>query len=92
VLLQPASIIVDHGHFQYNCISLGLALLAAVAIAKRKDVLGSVLFCLSLNHKQMGLFYAPAFFAHLLGGCLQQPTHTGKVGCAYSTAIAAACA
>ncbi|WIA33433.1 hypothetical protein OEZ86_006565 [Tetradesmus obliquus] len=79
VLLQPASIIVDHGHFQYNCISLALAVLAAVAIAKRKDVLGSVLFCLSLNHKQMGLFYAPAFFAHLLGRCLQQLTYTGKV-------------
>jgi alpha-1,3-glucosyltransferase len=66
-----------------------VAVLAAVAIAKRKDVLGSVLFCLSLNHKQMGLFYAPAFFAHLLGRCLQQPTHTGKVGCACSTAVCA---
>jgi alpha-1,3-glucosyltransferase len=85
VLLQPASIIIDHGHFQYNCISLGLAVLAAVAIGKRKDVLGSVLFCLSLNHKQMGLFYAPAFFAHLLGRCLQQPTHTGKVRCMHGS-------
>jgi alpha-1,3-glucosyltransferase len=92
VLLQPASIIVDHGHFQYNCISLGLTVLAAVAIAKRKDVLGSMLFCLSLNHKQMGLFYAPAFFAHLLGRCLQQPTLTAKVGYVYSTAMSAACA
>lgn len=79
-LLQPTAILVDHGHFQYNCISLGLAMLAAVAIAQGKDVLGSVLFCLSLNHKQMGLFYAPAFFAHLLGRCLQQPTYGGKVG------------
>ena len=25
VLLQPALILVDHGHFQYNCIALGLA-------------------------------------------------------------------
>lgn len=25
VLLQPALILIDHGHFQYNCIALGLA-------------------------------------------------------------------
>lgn len=24
-LLQPALLLIDHGHFQYNCISLGLA-------------------------------------------------------------------
>lgn len=79
MLLQPAAVLVDHGHFQYNCISLGLAALAAVAIIKQKHVLGSVMYCLSLNHKQMGLFYAPAFFAHLLGRCLQQPSYGKKV-------------
>eukprot|EP00775_Hariotina_reticulata_P013468 gene13468-13594_t len=79
MLLQPALVLVDHGHFQYNCISLGLTVLAAVAIAQGRDILGSVLFSLALNHKQMALFYAPAFFAHLLGRCLQQPTHTAKV-------------
>ena len=25
VLINPALIIIDHGHFQYNCISLGFA-------------------------------------------------------------------
>lgn len=88
MLLQPAAILVDHGHFQYNCISLGLAVLAAVAIARRKDVLGSFLFSLSLNHKQMGLFYAPAFFAHLLGRCLEQPTYSKKV-CKAATGMTA---
>jgi alpha-1,3-glucosyltransferase len=33
VLLQPASLLVDHGHFQYNCISLGLSAAAAAAVA-----------------------------------------------------------
>lgn len=28
VLLQPALILIDHGHFQYNCVMLGLAVLA----------------------------------------------------------------
>ena len=78
LLLQPALVIVDHGHFQYNCIGLGLAAGAAAAIGGGRKLLGSFLFCLSLNHKQMGLFFAPAFFAHLLGWCLQQRTMTGK--------------
>ncbi|GBF98480.1 sucrose synthase [Raphidocelis subcapitata] len=74
LLLNPAHVLIDHGHFQYNCISLGLALGAAVAIAARgAHVLGSVLFCAALSHKQMSLFYAPAFFAHLLGRCLERP-------------------
>jgi alpha-1,3-glucosyltransferase len=30
-------------------------------------VSGSVLFSFALNHKQMSLYFAPAFFAHLLG-------------------------
>eukprot|EP01121_Diplochlamys_sp_Union-15-3_P018501 TRINITY_DN6734_c0_g1_i1.p1 TRINITY_DN6734_c0_g1~~TRINITY_DN6734_c0_g1_i1.p1 ORF type:complete len:137 (+),score=7.68 TRINITY_DN6734_c0_g1_i1:246-656(+) len=32
-----------------------------------RDLLGSILFCLSLNYKQMNLYYAPAFFWFLLG-------------------------
>lgn len=52
---------------------------AAGAIAAGHDCWGSLLFCLSLNHKQMSMYYAPAFFAHLLGKCLQQPTPLKKV-------------
>ena len=52
---------------------------AAGAIAAGHDCWGSLLFCLSLNHKQMSMYYAPAFFAHLLGKSLQQPTPLRKV-------------
>lgn len=52
---------------------------AAGAIAAGHDCWGSLLFCLSLNHKQMSMYYAPAFFAHLLGKCLQRPTALRKV-------------
>lgn len=80
LLFTPAAILIDHGHFQYNCIGLGLALGGAAAAAAGQQVLASVLFSLSLNHKQMGLYYAPAFFAFLLGKCLQRGTVAGKVG------------
>jgi alpha-1,3-glucosyltransferase len=79
LLFSPAAVLIDHGHFQYNCIGLGLAMGGAAAAAVGHDVLCSVLFSLSLNHKQMGLYYAPAFFAYLFGRCLQQRTPGGKV-------------
>lgn len=79
LLLNPALILIDHGHFQYNCISLGLAAGAAAALASGRQLLGSFLFSLSLNHKQMGLFMAPAFFAHLLGWSLQHQGAANKV-------------
>ncbi|XP_078437233.1 ALG6, ALG8 glycosyltransferase family isoform X2 [Wolffia australiana] len=72
ILLNPCLILIDHGHFQYNCISLGCAIGAVAAIIDDHDLVGSFLFCLSLNHKQMSAYYAPAFFAHLLGKCLRQ--------------------
>ncbi|CAM9965391.1 unnamed protein product, partial [Hapterophycus canaliculatus] len=73
VLLQPSLVLVDHGHFQYNSVCLGLATAAAAAVASGKrrgaELFGSILFCLSLNFKQMALYYAPAFFFYLLGAC-----------------------
>jgi len=70
--LSPAPILIDHGHFQYNGISLGCVAGAAAAVVSGWDVTGSVLFSFALNHKQMSLYFAPAFFAHLLGKCLRR--------------------
>ncbi|KAH6755955.1 ALG6 [Perilla frutescens var. hirtella] len=72
ILLNPCLILIDHGHFQYNCISLGLTTAAVAAILSNRDLVGSVLFCLALNHKQMSAYYAPAFFGYLLGKCLRR--------------------
>jgi alpha-1,3-glucosyltransferase len=36
-------------------------------------------FCLSLNFKQMSLYYAPVFFCYLLNKCLSKPTIVGKI-------------
>ncbi|KAK9048720.1 hypothetical protein SSX86_032315 [Deinandra increscens subsp. villosa] len=72
ILLNPCLILIDHGHFQYNCISLGLTVGAVAAVLRDKDLVASFLFSLALNHKQMSAYYAPAFFSYLLGKCLKR--------------------
>jgi len=75
-LSQPAIILIDHGHFQYNTVALGFSLWSVYYIAKPdffpNCIIGSVLFCLALNFKQMTLYYAPVIFAYLLGRCSQK--------------------
>uniref|UniRef100_A0A4P6D8I7 Alpha-1,3-glucosyltransferase n=1 Tax=Rhodnius prolixus TaxID=13249 RepID=A0A4P6D8I7_RHOPR len=70
LLIYPGLILIDHGHFQYNCVSLGLALLAFIAFLKNKDLVGSLLFCLAINFKQMLLYYSLPIFFYLLGKTL----------------------
>lgn len=74
ILFHPAFVLVDHGHFQYNCISLGLTAAGFAAICKGRPFVGSFLFVLAINHKHMSMYHAPAFFAHLLGWCLRGDT------------------
>ena len=74
-LSQPALILIDHGHFQYNTVSLGLALWSfhfmTITNSFFGPILGSILFTLGLNFKQMELYHAPAVFAYLLGRCFR---------------------
>ncbi|MQL99850.1 hypothetical protein Taro_032581 [Colocasia esculenta] len=72
ILLNPCLILIDHGHFQYNCISLGFTVGAVAAILAGRELFGSFLFCLALNHKQMSAYFAPAFLGHLFGKCLKR--------------------
>jgi alpha-1,3-glucosyltransferase len=71
-MTQPAILLMDHGHFQYNTTSLGL-LLWSIYYMTRPDfancIVASVSFCGALLIKQMNLYYAPVVFAFLLGRC-----------------------
>ncbi|OCH91210.1 glucosyltransferase [Obba rivulosa] len=69
-LFQPALILIDSGHFQYNSVMLGLTLFAMNFFATGQDLLGAFCFVLSLGFKQMALYYAPAIGSYLLGKCL----------------------
>lgn len=70
VLLQPALILIDNGHFQYNSVMLGLTVLAFNFFARGWDLAGAIAFVASLGFKQMALYYSPAIFAYLFGKCL----------------------
>ncbi|XP_015127101.1 probable dolichyl pyrophosphate Man9GlcNAc2 alpha-1,3-glucosyltransferase [Diachasma alloeum] len=70
-LLYPGIILIDHGHFQYNCVSLGLFVLAVVGIMRDSTALASLFFVLALNYKQMELYHALPFFFYILGVCLR---------------------
>lgn len=86
VQMAPPLILIDNGHFQYNGVCIGLSLWAAAMLLKGRDVFASVLFSLSLNFKQMALYYSPVFFVILLGNCWRKPTvfggliHLCKIG------------
>ncbi|XP_012287110.1 dolichyl pyrophosphate Man9GlcNAc2 alpha-1,3-glucosyltransferase [Orussus abietinus] len=67
ILYFPGLILIDHGHFQYNCASLGFFIGAVTAILKDMPIVGSILFVLALNYKQMELYHALPFFFYILG-------------------------
>ena len=69
-LMQPCTILIDNGHFQYNTVMLGFSLASIVCMRKGRTSWASVFFVAALGFKQMALFYAPAVFAFLLGSCL----------------------
>lgn len=74
VFASPSLILVDHGHFQFNCVCHGLVVFALAFALKsgpgrltnRDAALTCVFFSLALNFKQMALYYALAFFVYLL--------------------------
>lgn len=69
---HPALTLIDYGHFQYNCVSLGLALWAINFISNRKYALTAVAFAASLCFKQMELYHAIPIFFYLLASCQQK--------------------
>ncbi|KAK5644163.1 hypothetical protein RI129_008008 [Pyrocoelia pectoralis] len=69
----PGLILIDHGHFQYNCVSLAFTVYAILFVCTQRPILGSFFFCLALNYKQMELYHSIPFFVYLLGTCVPNP-------------------
>ncbi|KAL7288105.1 probable dolichyl pyrophosphate Man9GlcNAc2 alpha-1,3-glucosyltransferase [Trichogramma pretiosum] len=67
VLFYPGLILIDYGHFQYNCVSLGLFIVSVSALFQGSMAISSFFFVLALNYKQMELYHALPCFFYILG-------------------------
>lgn len=61
VLISPSFLLVDHGHFQYNNIVLGLTLWAMLLAMNNLLTFSALMLALALNYKQMALYYLLPF-------------------------------
>jgi alpha-1,3-glucosyltransferase len=79
ILFFPGLMLIDHGHFQYNAVSLGLTLLAINSLKSKRELTGAFFFSLALNYKQMSLYHALPFFFYLLGNSFKKGFFKGSV-------------
>ena len=70
ILMQPATILIDHGHFQYNTVMLGFVVASLSSVYASRLLWACIFFVAALGFKQMALYYSPVIFAYLLGACL----------------------
>ena len=63
---NPGLMIVDHIHFQYNGVLLGVFLWSASHIQRGQDLRGALLFAALLCLKHIFIYAAPAYFVYLL--------------------------
>lgn len=70
-LLKPDLVLIDHGHFQYNSLILGLILGAFYCLRTKSYYLCCLLFTIAIHSKQMAVYYALAFFGGLIGSVLR---------------------
>lgn len=77
IMMQPGLILIDHGHFQYNGVMLGLTLASLSSFYANRPLWCCFFFVTSLGYKQMALYYAPAIFVCLLGVCCSPRLNPG---------------
>ncbi|KAG7379980.1 glycosyl transferase [Phytophthora pseudosyringae] len=66
-VLDAGLLFVDHIHFQYNGMLLGLLILSATKFRLQQDLQGAFLYALLLMFKHIYLYAAPLYFIYLLG-------------------------
>ena len=67
LVLNPVLIFVDHGHFQYNSVALGLLVFAIAFIQRDRPYVAAAFFTMSFLFKQTLLYFSPMFFAFMVG-------------------------
>ena len=87
-LMQPATILIDHIHFQYNTVMLGFVIASMSSMLAERYKWAAVFFVGALGYKQMALYYAFSVFSFLLGRCVfPQLNFTRLFGIALVTAV-----
>jgi alpha-1,3-glucosyltransferase len=81
-VLNPVLVLIDHGHFQYNTVALGLTIFAIILYKKEQYFFGSVLYVLAINFKQISLYYSLTFFSFIIGKSLSSRNPYLIVSCA----------
>jgi alpha-1,3-glucosyltransferase len=71
LLIKPDVILIDHGHFQYNSLILGLIALAFYYLLTGRYYLCCLLYTIAIHAKQMAVYYSLAFLAALIGLTVQ---------------------
>lgn len=67
ILIKPDQILIDHGHFQYNCLMLGLILYSFYFLINEYRYLCCFCFTIAINCKLMSVYFSLAFMAGLIG-------------------------
>lgn len=80
LMMKPDQILIDHGHFQYNSLMLGLILMAFYCMLIGRRYLCCFLFTLAINAKLMSVYYSLAFFAALIGLAGRKKTFAAHKG------------
>lgn len=79
ILMSPSLILIDHVHFQYNTVMLGLVVASISSMIAGRNLWASIFFVAALGFKQMALYYAPVIFAYLLGTCIFPRINLGRL-------------
>lgn len=98
VVWSPALLIVDHVHFQYNGVLLGILLLSLGFLADGRDLVGGFVFAVLICSKHLFMVAAPVYFVYLLrhycfpsgGGFRKGVGRLLKMGAAVAVAFAGA--
>lgn len=66
VVWSPGLFVVDHVHFQYNGLLLGVLLVSVSALERGNDLFGGFVFAMLLCFKHLFAVAAPVYFVYLL--------------------------
>ena len=72
ILIKPDIILIDHGHFQYNSLVLGLIIFSIYFMLTGQSYICCFLFTIAINCKLMSTYYCLGFPCALIGLAMQK--------------------